>query len=144
LPEFTIGKTMKKRLILCPVDYSVSTEPAISLAADLAQVNKSKVVLLHVIEPNGEPISMDQSNNQKFQERLRDQYLDLSDVEHEQLTRHGDPADITIEYAKKNDVDLIVMGTHGRTGLASLVVGSVAQKVMAHATCPVVTVKLPA
>lgn len=135
---------MKKHLILCPVDYSASTEPAISLAADLAVVNKSKVVLLHVIEPGDDPISIAEDHVHQFQERIRDHYLDLNDIEYQHLTRHGDPADVVIEYVNKHGADLIVMGTHGRTGLASLVVGSVAKKVMANANCPVVTVKLPA
>ena len=135
---------MNKHLIVCPVDYSANTEPAISLAADLAQVNKSKVVLLHVIEQGGEPVSMAESHNQQFQVHQRDHFLNLSDVEFQHLTRHGNPAEITVDYAKQNAADMIVMGTHGRSGLASLVVGSVAKKVMAHASCPVVIVKLPA
>lgn len=135
---------MKKHLILCPVDYSGSTEPAISLAVDLAKVNSSKVVLLHVIDPGESPITVAEDHAHQFQERIRDHYLDLNDIDYEHLTRRGNPADVTIDYVNKHGADLIVMGTHGRTGLASLVVGSVAKKVMAQASCPVVTVKLPA
>lgn len=134
---------MKKNLILCPVDYSSSTEPAIRLAADLARARKSKIVLLHVIDPNEHAISTVESQNNRFQERLRDHYLVENDVEFQHVTRHGNPADTIIKFAKKQSTDIIVMGTHGRTGLARVVVGSVAQKVMALASCPVVTVKLP-
>ena len=134
---------MKKNLILCPVDYSESTEPAVAIAADLAQANQSKVVLLHVADPKGDPISIDDSHNQKFQDRLRDQYLSMKNVQFEHVSRRGDPAEVTVEYAKKAEADLIVMGTHGRSGLASVMVGSVARRVMARAPCPVVTVKLP-
>lgn len=134
---------MKKFLILCPVDYSDSTEPAIGLAAELAKANDAKLILLHVIEPDEKAISIDDSNNQRFQLRLRDRILDRNDIEFEHVTRHGDPADVIIDYAKKHSVDRIVMGTHGLSRLISVFVGSVAKQVMSGATCPVVTVKLP-
>lgn len=134
---------MNKHLILCPVDYSESTESAISVAVDLAKVNHSKVILLHVVDPSGPPLSVGESSNHQFLERMRDQYLELNHVEFEHVNRRGDPADITNEFALKNKVDLIVMGTHGRTGLASVIVGSVAKSVMAGASCPVITVKMP-
>jgi len=134
---------MKKSLILCPVDYSDSTEPAIGLAAELAKANNAKLILLHVIEPDEKAISIDDSTNQRFQLRLRDRILDRNDIEFEHVTRHGDPADVIIDYAKKHSVDRIVMGTHGLSGLISVFVGSVVKQVMSNATCPVVTVKLP-
>ena len=134
---------MKKHLILCPVDFSDSTEPAIRLAANLAQANKSKIVLLHVIDPNEKAMNMEDLQITQFQERVRDQYLVKNDVEFEHFIRHGDPADVAVEFAKQHAVDIIVMGTHGRTGLAGMVVGSVAKNVLAHASCPVVTVKMP-
>ncbi len=135
---------MNNHVILCPVDYSESTETAISLVVDLAKANNSKIVLLHVIEPDKQAISIDQSIDNRFQERLRTQFLDVFDVNYRLETRHGDPAKTTIEYANKIGADMIVMGTKGRTGLASLMIGSVARKVMADASCPVVTVKTPA
>lgn len=134
---------MKKHVILCPVDYSESTEVAISVAIDLAKASNSKVFLLHVIEPNVAAVSVRESLDNQFQLRLRKQYLEFYDVDYECMTRRGDPAEITIAYAQANEVDLIVMGTQGRTGLAGLLVGSVARKVMADANCPVVTVKVP-
>ena len=134
---------MRKNVILCPVDYSESTELAISLAVDLANAVNSKVILLHVIDPGVPALSINQSINNRLLARLREQYLDLNEIDWEQVTRHGDPAETVITYAKRRSADLIVMGTQGRTGLASLVVGSVARKVMAGAHCPVVTVKTP-
>lgn len=135
---------MNNRVILCPVDYSESTETAISLAVNLAKANDSKIVLLHVIEPDKKAISIDQSIDNRYQERLRKQFLNVFGVKHRLETRHGDPARTTIDYAKQVGADIIVMGTKGRTGLANLVAGSVARKVMAGASCPVVIVKTPA
>jgi nucleotide-binding universal stress UspA family protein len=134
---------MTKLLILCPIDYSDSTEPAIGIAAELAKANSAKIILLHVIEPDEKAISIDDSANQQFKERLRDRILDRNDIEFEHVTRHGDPADVIIDYAKKNSVDRIVMGSHGLSGLKSVFVGSFAKQVMSDATCPVVMVKLP-
>lgn len=53
----------------------------------------------------------------------------------------GQPADAIIQFAQERDVDLIVMGTHGRSGLQHVLLGSVAEKVVRHAPCPVLTVR---
>ncbi len=134
---------MKKTKILCPVDYSESTEMAISVAVGLAKVGDIKLVLLHVIDPGISTVTMSRSIDNRLLTRLRNDYLNLHKIEWEQVTRRGDPAETTIAYAKQIAADMIVMGTHGRSGLASLVVGSVARKVMSGAPCPVVTVKTP-
>jgi nucleotide-binding universal stress UspA family protein len=55
----------------------------------------------------------------------------------------GDEASEINRFAKENDADLIVMGTHGRTGLVRLLMGSVAEMVLRHASCPVLTIKTP-
>ncbi|TWU40066.1 Stress response protein NhaX [Novipirellula aureliae] len=134
---------MKKNLILCPVDFSASTELAITLAVDLAKAGNSKIILLHVIDTNNPPISINVSIDMRLQTRLRKQYLDYHEVDWKFVRKRGDPAETTIAYAKENTVDLIIMGTQGRTELANLVVGSIARRVMAGANCPVVTVKTP-
>ena len=134
---------MKKLLILCPVDYSDSTEPALGIAAELAKANNAKIILLHVIEPDAKAISIDDSVNQRSKNRWRDRILDRNRIEFEHVTGHGDPADLIIDYAEQHSVDRIVMGTHGLGGLKNVFVGSVAKQVMSHATCPIVTVKLP-
>lgn len=55
---------------------------------------------------------------------------------------HGDPATQIVQFAEDEGVDLIVMGTHGRTGLKHLLMGSVAEHVLRHARCPVLVVRL--
>jgi universal stress protein A len=135
---------MKKHLILCAVDYSDSTEPAIRIATDLAQVNKSKIILLSVTDPKAPKPSMQDMQIKRITDRLRDHDIAHKDIEFENVNLRGNPSEVLVEYAKKHSVDLIVMGTHGRTGLAKMVVGSVSQGVMARASCPVVIVKLPA
>ena len=130
--------------ILCAIDYSRSCEPAISLASNLAASQQSVVHLLHVVEPGAAPLSMDDVQLKKFNEGLLDTYFSQKDIEHHFHSLRGKPATAIIEFAKQRHVDVIVMGTHGRTGLARVVSGSVAQSVMSNAHCPVVTIKLPA
>lgn len=134
---------MTKPILLCPVDYSESTELAISIAVGLAKAGEMKIILLHVVEPDVAAITMDQSKDHRLLTRLRTHYLDIHKIGWEQVSRRGDPAETTIAYAKQVGADMIVMGTQGRTGLASIVVGSVARRVMAGASCPVITVKTP-
>jgi len=59
------------------------------------------------------------------------------------LETSDEPADAIVSYAKQAEINLIVMGTHGRDGLAHLLVGSVAERVVRSASCPVLTVKHP-
>jgi nucleotide-binding universal stress UspA family protein len=83
------------------------------------------------------------------QKKLTDQYnmvvsREIKNVLRvEEITRIGVPFLEIIKVAKEKEVDLIVMGTHGRTGLAHVLIGSVAEKVVHHAHCPVLTVKHP-
>ena len=55
----------------------------------------------------------------------------------------GEPSDLILQVAKEGRVDLIVMGTHGRTGLSRLLIGSVAEAVLRRSTCPVLTIRVP-
>jgi nucleotide-binding universal stress UspA family protein len=63
------------------------------------------------------------------------------DIDHEHRSLKGSPAEAIVDCAKEVGADFIVMGTHGRTGLARVLMGSVAEAVVRQAPCPVVTVK---
>ncbi len=65
----------------------------------------------------------------------------LSDVEHETVLRIGNPAEEIIKAEHDYGADLVVMATHGRTGVAHLVLGSVAERVVRESTCPVLTIR---
>lgn len=130
--------------ILCPIDYSKSSEPAISLASKLATGQPSKVILLHIVEQGGDSsMSLEQAQSSQIRERLCDQYFNERGIDHEFETFPGNAASAIAEFARKKAVDVIVMGTHGRSGLARVVQGSVAQSVMNNAHCPVISIKLP-
>jgi len=155
---------MKLTRILAPTDFSNFSGFALEWAAYFAQCMKADLVFLHVIpeeegkiveEVIGEgavaqiPKGIRENVVKDRQKKLKDQYdmvvpRDIKSVLRvEEITRIGVPFLEIINVAKEKEVDLIVMGTHGRTGLAHVLIGSVAEKVVHHAHCPVLTVKHP-
>lgn len=66
---------------------------------------------------------------------------DLSDIQHSVVVRKGDPGEMIVDYANKNGIDLIVIGTIGRSGLSGLLIGSTAEKVIDRVNCSVLTIK---
>lgn len=122
--------------ILVPTDFSRNSSSALNYACDLARQSHGKMHILHVLAD-------DQAENQRevvqHLERLGsmlDARAQLS-VETNRQVLTGKPAKRITEFAKDHDIDLIVMGTHGRTGLAHLTMGSVTERVMRDASCPV-------
>ncbi len=155
---------MKLTRILAPTDFSNFSGFALEWAAYIAQCMKADLVLLHVIpEEEGKiieeiigegavvriPKGIREDVVKDRQKKLKDQYNMVvsheikSILRVEETTRIGVPFLEIIKVAKEKEVDLIVMGTHGRTGLAHVLIGSVAEKVVHHAHCPVLTVKHP-
>jgi nucleotide-binding universal stress UspA family protein len=138
------------RTILHPTDYSERSEYAFRLSCSLARDYGARLFLMHVIPPpvpvdGGDPVVakiirefLDEQRQQL--ERLRP--LDPSVNVAHQLTQ-GDPAAEILRVAQEIRCDLIVMGTHGSTGLKRLVMGSVAEGVAREALCPVIIVKTP-
>jgi universal stress protein A len=137
---------MNTHLILCPVDYSSTSDLAIQLAGKLARSGESKVILLHVIQPGSadEQTTIVGAMINDAKDRIRERGLFEKSIELEHLTLKGNPGEVIVHFAEKRKADLIVMGTHGRTGLSKLLMGSIAQAVMQNAPCPVITIKPPA
>jgi nucleotide-binding universal stress UspA family protein len=155
---------MKLTGILAPTDFSKFSGFALEWAAYLAQCMKADLILLHVIaEEEGKiieeiigegavvriPKGIRQNVVEERQKKLKEQFdmVVSSDLKRsirvEEMTRIGVPFLEIIKVAKEKDVDMIIMGTHGRTGLAHVLIGSVAEKVVHHAHCPVLTIKHP-
>jgi nucleotide-binding universal stress UspA family protein len=136
------------RKILHPTDFSERSEYAFRMAYSLARDHGSSLLVLHVVpvEPvvYGEMILPPRDVN--YQE-LKDKLLGLHGpdgcVRVERRLEEGRPAEEIVRVAEESHCDLIVMGTHGRTGLQRLLVGSVAEQVMRKGPCPVLTVKTP-
>jgi len=137
------------KTILHPTDFSQRSEYAFKLACSLARDHCAKLVVLHVVPAPavayGEVLTG--VAMQSYQEQAKEamQKLVPADstlkVEHRMID--GDAAQGVLDCAKEVKADLIVMGTHGRTGLGRLLMGSVAEQVVRKAACPVLTVKQP-
>jgi universal stress protein A len=139
--------------ILVPTDFSGPAKQALQYAIAMADRFGSDVHLLHVIEQPVIPFpeastswtlpSTDQREQIGVaQQRLIEQIDPKWAADHSatQVVKVGFAVDEIVKYAKEEDIDLIVLGTHGHTGFAHLLLGSVAEKVVRIATCPVLTV----
>ena len=137
--------------ILVPVDFSDATEKIIAVAEDIALRTKAVITLMHVvdiefypfygltvdpaqlIERNMIDISMNKLNDMVL--KLRDRGLKAN-----WETDTGHAARIVTEYADRNKVDMIILGTHGRSGFDRMMLGSIAEKVLRSAHCPTMVV----
>ncbi len=137
------------RSILHPTDFSAHSEAAFRLACALARDHKALLIVAYVKPPEvviGELYALP-PEPEDVRTTLRDQLSRLRPpdpaIRVEHRLEEGDPATEIIRLAQEGKCDLIVMGTHGRTGVARLLMGSVAEQVVRKAPCPVLTVKLP-
>ena len=137
--------------ILVPTDFSKSSELALGAARMLAEQNDARVTLVHVlaIEPLAVgQVQQDMERNRELEaavhghlDAVREEHFGgLADVK-TVLVRAGHTAIAICELAEEQGVDMIVMATHGRTGLARLLIGSVAEAVIRHAPCPVLLLR---
>lgn len=136
---------MNVKSILCPVDFSSTSNVALNVASQFAREQHAKLFIVHVeeaaamVEPGlfaGVP-NVAWTNKYRLSQTLPT----ATRVKFEHALLFGDPATEIVEFAKENKVDLIVLGTHGATGLRRLLMGSVAEGVVRRATVPVMTVK---
>ena len=137
---------LRFRTILVPVDFSIGTATQLRVARELARQSNGTLVLLHVREPFLDPggtleAGTDDSDFHLMLEAIK---LDLtqSDFKVESHCVKGSPGPEIVEMAKDTGADLIVMGTHGRTGLKHMLMGSVAEHVVRRAHCPVLSLRL--
>jgi universal stress protein A len=144
---------MEIRQILAPTDFSEFSKQAICDAFELAQTFGAKLLIIHVVELPAYPVEgfVPPSIGTTLLEDLeRQASLELAQVHPEtpdakvEVMRQvvvGTPYRKIVEVAEAEHVDLIVMATHGRTGLSHLVMGSVAERVVRMAPCPVLTMR---
>jgi universal stress protein A len=142
--------------ILVPTDFSATADTALDYAYELAGKFGATLELVHVLDDPfvvdgmggdayiSEAPSLRTAMLQEAQERLRHRASvreGIPRLQTEVLFGHG--ARTLAEYAGQRGADLIVMGTHGRTGFAHLLLGSVAEQLVRTAPCPVLTVRHP-
>lgn len=137
------------RTILHPTDFSECSNYAFQVACTLARDPGARLVLVHVTSNLvvAVPFVTIPPDPVDIREQLQKQLAALQPSEPglqvERHLREGDPATEILRLAQETHADLVVMGTHGRTGLGRLLVGSVAEQVLRKAPCPVLTVRTP-
>ena len=138
--------------ILVPIDFSRDADAACSYASALAAAFDASLHLLHVVE---DPLAAGVWSSEIYTSEIAGLQINLVRDAEQRLrgyasgkageitteVRTGNVARVVLEFAKEKAIDLIVMGTHGRTGLAHAVMGSVAERVVRLAPCPVLTLR---
>ena len=136
--------------ILCGTDFSDSSYHALEYGLRFAKSSDGILVVVHLVHvPAGDLIG-EQSYTLNFEEVRAQMQAMLDDLHKTRLQSYpnaellvdfGDPAQQLIKLATDRDMDLIVTSTHGRSGLSHLIMGSVAEKIIRHAPCPVFVVR---
>ena len=142
--------------ILCPVDFSESSDHALLYAMAFAETQQAELLLVHVMDYAAfdvleYPAAFEFSSqiNEKMKEIYQEKLQELAEKQRSEYSQvssrlcTGSPFLEIVNVAREEGVDMIVMGTHGRSGLAHVFMGSVAEKVVRKAPCPVLSVKHP-
>jgi len=143
------------RRVLHATDFSRASQRAFAQALEMAQQNKAELVLLHVVTPIANYVIGDQYTDPSLYARLEEtaeseaekglaklaQRARKAVVKVRSVLVRGTTHEEILRAARRWKADLIVIGTHGRTGLSKLLMGSVAGRIVSNATCPVLTVR---
>lgn len=138
--------------ILVPIDFSDENRKAVNLAVQYALKCRASITLIHVAEPIGLPdfsdafpleLSSEEINNACMRglSKLARELSVHSGLVANTIVRHGRAWNEICTIARSLNVDLIVISTHGRTGMSHLLMGSTAERVVRHAHCPVLVVR---
>ena len=140
--------------VLVPIDFSEYSDHALDYAITFASKLQARLTLLHVIEslpvsgvdavtlPPDYLLELEVGANRHMRSYLA--RVTTARLTGDVAVVHGTPFRVITEVAKERQADLIIMGTHGRTGLRHLWLGSVAERVVRLAPCPVLVVRTPA
>jgi len=140
---------MEIKKILFPTDFSHTDIAALKMATSLARDAGASLIIVHVEEPpaaygGGEMYyGLADPATDELKRMLKEVVPPDETVPFQHRLITGDPATAIANLAKSENVDLIVMGTHGRTGLTRILMGSVAEAVVRQSLCPVLTYKQP-
>ncbi|HEX5708679.1 MAG TPA: universal stress protein [Pyrinomonadaceae bacterium] len=146
---------MDIRSILLPTDFSECAAHAVPAAAELARLTGARIVCLHVIEPVvpavgwtpvAEPLPLADVGAHLEETAARElprfaRSPECEGLEVEEVIARGEAASEIVRVARERGADVIVISSHGRTGLGRIIFGSTAESVVRHAHCPVLVVK---
>ena len=155
--EQTGANALQLRRILVPTDFSGCANYALAYAAAIARAANAMVICVNVVEPivpavgytgmvEAMPIAEMSEQMEDSAERELPGVMnceELRGLKVEEVIGHGDAAAEIVRVAEEREVDLIVISSHGRTGLGRILFGSTAEAVVRHARCPVLVVKPP-
>jgi len=139
--------------ILVPIDFSDASHKALKFAIPFAEQFGASITLLHIVEhysyPKHAPFEMEHTRlletvRERSKKKLNALYPKLvgaSGIKVKTLVREGRSFEEINKLAKQMNADLIIMATHGRTGIKHVILGSTTERVVRHATCPVLTVR---
>jgi universal stress protein A len=144
---------MKWTTILCPIDFSEVSLSALRLATALRELFDARLILIYVVEPIVAPsdFTFGPMTSGDVEERLversrqsLEEVVASLEVPREKIqsrVEHGRASQEIVRVASEEKADVIVMGTHGYTGMAHVLLGSTAERVLRRAPCPVLTVR---
>jgi len=146
---------MNLKKILCPTDFSPFNEAALKYASVLAGETGATLIIAHIDEYREASAALGEAaltyigpigaeDRSEIRKKLESVQPTKPGIVCEHRYLEGGPIHEIVAFAEREHVDLIVMGSHGRTGLARLLMGSVAEGVARRAPCPVLIVKQPA
>jgi universal stress protein A len=147
-----LKELLKIKSILVPTDFSAESEKALAYALPFARQFGAKMTLLHVVEPIGTPdfaksFPLFLENDEVMANCKRHLQRILKDLEiqpkfiEKVLVRYGPAFNEIVEAARTLKVDLIIVSTHGYTGIKHALLGSTTERVVRHAPCPVLVVR---
>ncbi len=142
---------MKIKRLLVPVDFSDSSAKMLKFAIDFARMHEAEMLLVHVIEPMNyavprwlpEPTALLEEQRKEAAAKI----ARLADRAHARRVKctgevhFGVVYEVIADLARESGADMIVIATHGRTGLAHMIIGSVAERVIHNAACPVLVIR---
>jgi nucleotide-binding universal stress UspA family protein len=144
-PIFTPSPAFRLNRILVPVDFSECSDKALEYALSFAREFKAELTLLHVLQPCPPAAEMypmpvgSLSQSQADLDALRE--MVGSSVRCKTLVRSGTPHAQIVNAAKELEIDLIIISTHGHTGVTRAILGSTTEQVVRRAPCPVLVVR---
>lgn len=141
--------------IMVATDGSELGKKAVDSAIEIAGLNKAKLYAVHVIAPGETKVTLHDPRDIEWKKAMREHLEEqgreatayaktagkIVDVAVEPAILEGNPADEIVDFAEKNDIDLIVMGSLGKAGIQRFLLGSVAENVIRHSKKPVLVIK---
>lgn len=144
-----VSVRLSLRNILFATDFSAASDAAVPYALAFAQWYEAKVFVTHIVSPEPrlsvplDPLPVEADYNWQAAEKRMEAYSrrhDFDNVAHQFLLKQGGLVDVLSRVIRRQEIDLIVLGSHGRHGISKMVLGSTAEQVFRTASCPVLTV----